>query len=148
MNQQKPRKSGSGGYRPGAGRKKQDIKTVKIKINSDSYDILRAHLQALLKAGGKKISIQDYCSKRIIQYYSNMRREEEFKAELAKEIHSFNEPWSMLTVTQDACDKLDEIIEIISPLTQLYCNRSNTITVILLKSVRHERITLLSNLKK
>ncbi|HLP88813.1 MAG TPA: hypothetical protein VK184_09535 [Nostocaceae cyanobacterium] len=147
MNELKPRKSGSGGYRPGAGRKRKDIKTVKIKINSDSYEKLRSHIQALLKAGGKKISIQDYCSKKIIQYYLEMRRNEEAKAEIVAEIQSFSEPWSITTITEIACEKLDEIIEIISPLTQLYCNRSNTMTVILLKSMQHERITLLNHSK-
>jgi hypothetical protein len=147
MNQQKPRKPGSGGYRPGAGRKKKDIKTVKIKINSHDYEKLCSHLRALLKAGGKKISIQDYCSKKIIQYYLEMRRNEEAKAKLVAEIQSFSEPWSTTTITEIACEKLDEIIETISPLTQLYCNRSNTMTVILLKSIQHERRTLLSVIK-
>lgn len=140
MNKKGEKKAGHGGNRPNSGRKLLNKKTKKIKINQFYYDTIKNHIERLKTVGGKYISVQDYCSQVIIKVHE--QADERSLKEFASDLAPGGQPWATLTLTESAYQKLEDLVNQISPLSPVYTNLSNVFTVVLLKQVREQRKSL------
>jgi hypothetical protein len=143
--QMTPKKKGkkqSGGARAGAGRKFQGVAIEKVRLNESVRDAMNNHVNLLIEKGGKFISKQTFTSNAVMKCVAQLNQDPDLIARLANDLTPSPAPWTSVSITKEAYDELGKIVDQIAPLTPVYTNLSNVLTVILLKEIRTQSATL------